>query len=155
MDRGPRWEGDERMHGVADGAPMLGALATMLDAMSETGWLTEDPVTHLDPKLRAWLAAGGDERWKRVELTVDDGWLVVTAEWTRAGGRMRDLRADVFALIGSVAEEVTHVAQERRGARIEFDIATGQLGAEFAPHGHLIRLRPTGPDAERAAAGLR
>ena len=155
MDRGPRWEGDERMHGVADGAPMLGALATMLDAMSETGWLTEDPVTHLDPKLRAWLAAGGDERWKRVELTTDEPWLVVTAEWTRAGGRMRDLRADVFALIGSVAEEVTHVAQERRGARIEFDIATSQLGAEFAPHGHLIRLRPTGPDAERAAAGLR
>ena len=155
MEERPRWEGDERMHGIADGAPMLGALATMRDAMTAAGWLTEDPVTHLEPKLRAWLAAGGDERWARVELTTQDRWLVVTAEWTRAGGRMRDLRADVFALIGSVAEEVTHVVQERRGARIEFDIATGQLDAEFAPHGHLIRLRPTGPDAERAAAGLR
>ncbi|HEX7471528.1 MAG TPA: hypothetical protein VF323_00465 [Candidatus Limnocylindrales bacterium] len=155
MDRDPRWEGDERMTGVADGTPMLDALAAMRVAMSEPGWVTEDPEAHLNPKLAAWLVGDGAERWATVEVTTEERWLIVAAEWIRVGGRMGDLRADAFAPIGSFAEEVTHVAQQRRGDLVEFEIATGQLTAGFAPHGHLIRLRPTGVEVERAAAGLR
>ena len=123
--------------------------------MSDAGWVTEDPVAHLNPKLAAWLTADGHERWTRVEVATEERWLVVSAEWARAGGRMRDLRADAFALIGSFAEEVAHVAQRQRGALVEYEIATGQLTTGHAPHGHLVRFRPTGVEVERVAAGIR
>jgi hypothetical protein len=134
---------------------MLGALERLGSVMADAGWVTEDPIEHLGPKLRAWLEADGGVRWTEVVLAEDGPWLVVTARWARTDGRLRDLRADAYALIGSFAEEAAHAAQVRAGTLIEFEIATGQLTGDFAPHGHLVRFRPTGAEVERAVAGLR
>ena len=155
MDRRPRWDGDERMTGMADGSAMRDALADMGSAMSAPGWVTEEPVAHLGPKLEAWLAGDGHGRWGRVEVTAAEHWLVVSAEWTREGGQMQDLRADAFALIGSFVEAIAHVEQVRDGDVVEFEVATGQPTGRHAGHGHLVRIRPTGAHVERAVAGTR
>jgi hypothetical protein len=155
MDRRPRWDGDEQMAGVADGSPMRRALAEMIAAMRSPGWVTEDPVVHLGPALTAWLDSDGGGRWGPVEMATDERWLVISAEWNRADGRMRDLRADAFALIGGFVEDVAHIVQVRRGDQVEFQVATGQPTGRHAAHGHLVRLLPTGVNVARAVAGLR
>jgi hypothetical protein len=143
------------MTGLADGTPLTGSLDAMSSAMRDLGWVTEEPVAHLGPKLEAWLGEQGQGRWTNVALATEERWLVVSAEWNRADGRMRDLRADAFALIGSFVEDAAHVVQRRAGGVVEFEVATGQDTGDFAPHGHLVRLRVTGPDVERVAGGLR
>ncbi len=143
------------MSGLADGSPMVGALEAMSSAMRDPGWVTEEPAAHLGPKLAAWLAQHDQGRWTNVELTAEERWLVVSAQWNRRDGRMRDLRADAFALIGSFAEDVAHVVQRRTGGVVEFDVATGQDRGGFSPHGHLVRFRATGSDVERVVDGLR
>jgi hypothetical protein len=155
MDRRPRWDGDKQMTGLADGTPMLVALEAMSSAMRDAGWVTEEPAAHLGSKLTAWLAEQGQGRWTNVELEAEERWLVVSAQWNRPGGRMRDLRADAFALIGSFVEDIAHVVQRRVGDAVDFEIATGQGAGVFAPHGHLVRFRATGSDVERAGRGLR
>ena len=154
MDKRPRWEGDARMTGVADGTPLTGSLDALSTAMRDPGWVTEEPVAHLGPKLEAWLAEQSHGRWTNVAVVAEERWLVVSAEWNRADGRMRDLRADAYALIGSFVEDVAYVVQRRAGGVVEFEVATGQEGGEFAPHGHLVRLRVTGRDVERVVAGV-
>ena len=141
------------MTGIADGTPLIGSLDAMSSAMRDPGWVTEDPVAHLGPKLEAWLAEQGQGRWTNAAFAVEERWLVVSAEWNRADGRMRDLRADAFALIGSFAEDVAHVVQRRAGGIVEFEVATGQAAGDFAAHGHLVRLRVTGRDVERVIGG--
>lgn len=155
MDKRPRWEGDVQMRGVADGTPLIGALEAMSSALRGPGWVTEGPVAHLGPKLEAWLAEQSQGRWTNVALMAEERWLVVRAQWNLPDGRMRDLRADAFALIGSFVEDAAHVVQRRAGDLVEFEVATGQDAGEFAAHGHLVRLRPTGPDVERVVGGLR
>ena len=66
--------------------------------------------------------------------------------WRRAG-RARDLRADVAALVGSFAEAQTMLVTVGSGLTATFVVATGQpSGAEFAAHGHLVRVIPKDPD---------
>lgn len=51
------------------------------------------------------------------------------------------VRRAVLALVGSIAEDSTHIRQRRNGDAIELDVATGTLPSKtpFAPHGHLVR----------------
>jgi hypothetical protein len=141
------------MTGTADGTPLTGSLDALSTAMRDPGWVTEEPVAHLGPKLDTWLAEQGHGRWTNVAVMAEERWLVVSAEWNRADGRMRDLRADAYALIGSFVEDVAHVVQRRAGGIVEFEVATGQEGGAFSAHGHLVRLRATGRDVERVVAG--
>jgi uncharacterized membrane protein len=64
---------------------------------------------------------------------------------------MRHLRADVFSLVGTIAEAVTFVEHARTDDAMEFRIATGMLAEDrsLAAHGHLILLRVGGPAVER------
>ena len=68
------------------------------------------------------------------------------------GGASGEIRAAVFALVGSFAEIATYVRQRRiRRPRTEdetllFEIVTGILDDgdnEFAPHGHTVRITVT------------
>jgi hypothetical protein len=142
---GKRWEGDERGGGIGSGEPFAPYLASFLDEIGADSWLTEDPDRHLGPKLEEWLAGPGAALWTLDGLEVtDDGWLEIRAVWRRAG-RARDLRADVSALVGSFAEAQTMVVTVGSGLTATFVVATGQPSdAEFAAHGHLIRVIPTG-----------
>ncbi|HSL15319.1 MAG TPA: hypothetical protein VK962_03475 [Actinomycetota bacterium] len=51
------------------------------------------------------------------------------------------VRRAVLALVGSIAEDSTHIRQRRNGDAIELDVATGTLPSKtpFAPHGRLVR----------------
>ena len=149
-----RWEDDERGTGVASAAPLTDDVATFLAAARDEGWVAEEPLLHLRPKLDAWLADADDRPWRDVTVTTDGPWLVIRGVWT-ADRRLRDLRADAYALLGSFAEGETFVRQ--RGTAwdrtVVFEVATGLPDATFAPHGHLVRLEVLGLDVERAADG--
>ena len=146
----PRWEGDDVGTGVGDAGEFAGAVRALLDAMALPDWVTEDPQIHLLPKLRSAIDAPGSP-WRLVDDTVVLAVYLVTLEWTRRDGELRDLREDVFALIGSVAETATHVQQRVVGDRIEFEVTTGTLAADsaFTPHGHTLRLRVVGAAVRR------
>lgn len=148
-----RWSGDQRGAG-SSGGPMAGeALKELLADMRQHGWAAEEPVTHLGPKLEAWVASQAQARWTIDELSQDETQLLITARWSRPSGRMRDLRADAHALIGAMAESSTHVRQRVVDGAVSYEVVTGEPRGHFAPHGHLVVLRVTGQDALAAAAG--
>ena len=148
----PRWEGDPLGRGEASAAAVLPALHELAARAADEGWVAEDPEMHLGGALRAWLSAGPARPWAEVTLATDGPWLLVRAAWT-GDGRLGELRADAYALLGSFAEVETFVRQRSDpGARlVVFECATGLTGEVFAPHGHLVRLEVRGPVAERVA----
>jgi hypothetical protein len=147
-----RWDDDTRFVGVGSAASLLPVVEAFVATAGDDGWVAEEPVRHLRPKLDAWLAAAPDGSWRDVALTTDGTWLVIEATWT-GDGRLRDLRADAYALLGSFAELDTFVTQrvEPESRVVIFELATGLPEGHFAPHGHLVRLVVRGPVAERVA----
>ena len=107
--------------------------------MRAGGWLTESPERHLLPKLHEWIETQTAWRFERAEQ-VGDWWEVRLRRTT--GGRMRDLRADAVALIGSFAEAATMIRQVDLEGQPAFEVATGQPDdpSGFAAHGHLVRV---------------
>lgn len=148
----PRWEDDTRFVGVGSAASLLPVVEAFVAAARDDGWVAEEPVLHLRPKLDAWLADAPAGLWRDVTLTTDGLWLVIDVTWT-GDGRLRDLRADAYALLGSFAELDTFVTQrvEPKTRIVVFELATGLPEGHFAPHGHLVRLVVRGPVAERVA----
>jgi hypothetical protein len=149
----PRWPGDPTGRGTSDAGEATETARTLIQDMQDPGWLTEDSQAHLGPKLAAWLTAATS--WGPPELSVIDGTLVVTIEWRRSG-RMRDLRADAYALIGSFAEDQTSVSQSTAESSVIYHVATGQPATETTrAHGHTVRIEVIGRGAAAAAAGTR
>ncbi len=148
----PRWEGDTVGTGVGDAGELAAGVRNLLSAMAVPDWVTEDPQVHLLPKLRRVIDSP-DSPWRLVDDTVVLAVYVLTLEWTRRDAGIGDLRADVFALLGPIAENATHVQQRGGGDRIEYDVTTGMLEGEsrFRPHGHTLRVRVVGPAARRLA----
>jgi hypothetical protein len=148
----PRWDDDTRLVGVGSAAPLLPAVRSFSEAASDAGWVAEDPVRHLRPGLDAWLASAPEGLWRDLTLTIADSWLVIDVMWA-GEGRLRDLRADAYALLGSFAELDTFVTQRvDPGSRaVVFELATGLPEGHFAPHGHLVRLVVRGPVAQQVA----
>jgi hypothetical protein len=142
MEHRPRWDGDTRGSGVASADDATAPLDQLLGEMRGPGWVTEDPLGHLGPKLQAWLADRGTHAWQLAALSTDHHRLIVDVAWLRHG-RRRDLRADAYALIGSFAEAMTSVAQRSDGDTVVFEVATGQPDGVFAAHGHLVVVRVT------------
>jgi len=137
-----RWDDDERGRGVASGAAFSAHVAELADLMADPGWVAEEPDVHLLPHLLAACAEPGsllrlDAAWSDAEMFV--------VELTAVGAEhsVGQLRHAAVALIAAIAEESTHILQRRDGDVVEFDVATGSASAEaeFAPHGHLVRLR--------------
>jgi hypothetical protein len=152
----PRWEGDARGSGIADGRWIVPNVEQLLAALTAEGWVAEAPDDHLLPHLRR-VCAAQPSQWGLAETRLrDDGVYEVDLAWDRPSPSMRRLRADAFALIGEIAEGSTFARQVVTGAAIEFHVATGLLVGDtpFAPHGHLICLRITGPAIPRLIAGL-
>jgi hypothetical protein len=147
-----RWEDDDRFVGVGSAEPVLPTVRAFTATAGDEGWVAEDPVRHLRPKFDAWLADEPEGLWRDVVLTTDETWLVIDVTWTGAG-RLRDLRADAYALLGSFAELDTFVTQrvEPEQQTVIFEVATGLPEGRFAPHGHLVRLVVRGPVADQVA----
>jgi hypothetical protein len=74
--------------------------------------------------------------------------LVIEVVWQRSRGRLRNLRADVFTLLGTIAESTTSIHQQVGADGVEYRVATGRVAEDtsFAPHGHTTLLRVGGPD---------
>jgi hypothetical protein len=151
----PRWQGDQIGTGIGDAGDFAPHVRRLLEEMVFPDWVVEDPHIHLLPQLEREIAAPGSP-WRLLDHVVANAVFRVTLEWTRPDGTVHDLRRDAFALIGSVAKGVTHVAQHVRIDQIEFDAATGVLEGEsrFHRHGHMLRLRIGGEAARRLLPDL-
>ena len=142
---GLRWDGDERGEGVADATAFTSAAVDMVDAMRLPTWVAEEPERHLYPHIEracrtlpfeiegTGVAAGGS--------------FDVRLRWTEQAPSVGQVRAAVFALVGSFAEVSTYVRQRRITATANedetllFEIVTGILDdGAFAPHGHTVRV---------------
>jgi hypothetical protein len=135
-----RWDGDTRGRGVGDAAAFADGARELIDAMREPGWVAEGPGEHLLPH----LTAACEQLPLEVGPThvVDDGTYEVDLRWTREASGVGEVRAAVYALLGTFAETATYVRQRREDGVLTFEVVTGLLGdSQFAPHGHALRLR--------------
>ncbi len=148
----PRWEGDEVGAGVGDAGDFAPSLRRLLAEMTMPDWVTEDPQVHLLPHIERALEAP-DAPFRIADDVVLSAVYAITLAWQRKDGTFADLRRDVYALIGAVAGNATHVQQRVRGDRIEFDVVTGTLEGQsrFRTHGHTLRLKIVGEGARRLA----
>jgi hypothetical protein len=142
---GLRWDGDERGEGVADATGFVAGALELVDAMRSPSWVAEEPGVHLLPHI--------ERACRRLPLEVEDAGLSadgsfdVRLSWTGQGWRVGEIRAAVFALVGSFAEIATYVRQRRvtenRDETLVFEIVTGILDDGdnvFAPHGHTVQI---------------
>src|SRR5215207_1615663 len=104
-----RWDGDERGTGLGDGLAGADGPRALLAAMAAPGWITEEPDAHLLPHLRRACAESGSPWTLEREALDEAGVYRVDLTWTRPNGSMRSLTADLFALVGTIAENQTHV----------------------------------------------
>lgn len=143
-----RWDGDERGEGIADARSFAPGAAELVEAMGRRNWVAEQPEAHLLPHLRRSCESLPLEL---VDAQASaDGSFDVELRWTGESGRIGDVRAAIFALVGGFAEVATYVRQRRSqtapGDEVVFEIVTGILEEPggFAPHGHTVRLSVTG-----------
>jgi hypothetical protein len=151
-----RWDGDERGTGIADGGWIGDDLSELVAALAEPNWVAEEPDHHLLPHLQGACEASGSP-WTLRHIEVAHAVYVVSLDWTPASASMRQLRADTYALIGTVAESVSYIHQRVDTETVHYDVVTGMLATDtpFRPHGHLIELRIGGPDVAGLCAGAR
>jgi hypothetical protein len=146
---GARWERDTRGRGIGDGRPFMPGVAVLLDEMERAHWVAEEPEMHLLPALRRVCEEG--DRFTIVSAVLWNTIYEVRLDWHRVGGRLRELRADIFALVGAVAESQTYVRQRVGEDAVTYDVTTGTLDVDspFEGHGHLLRLQVGGEVVER------
>jgi hypothetical protein len=135
-----RWDGDERGEGVADARTFAPGVASLLDAMQDGTWIAEEPELHLLPHLRRACESLPFEL--AAARTAGDGSFDVDLRWLGKTKGLGEIRAAIFALVGSFAELSTYVRQREDDDSIVFDVVTGFLDGEsgFDPHGHTLRL---------------
>src|SRR5262245_50735850 len=142
---GLRWDGDERGEGVADATAFAPAAVELVDAMQLPTWVTEEPERHLLPHI--------EQACRMLPFEIEgagvaaEGSFDVRLRWTEQAPSVGQIRAAVFALVGSFAEVSTYMRQRRIAAMAEedetllFEIVTGILDdGAFAPHGHTVRI---------------
>src|SRR5438874_12728903 len=99
----PRWEGDARGHGIADGRRLSPEIDEFRRTVSSPNWIAEDPEIHLLPHLRD-ACARPDADLALVSTERDaDGTLVVSLRSKNADG-VGQLRAAPCTLIGQTAD---------------------------------------------------
>lgn len=149
-----RWDGDDRGRGVADARQLGPGAAELLAALRAPDWVTEDPDFHLRPHIERWCEDDG--RLALLSADIDEtGAYVLELEWRgEPDPGVGQVRATVFALVGSFAESATYVRQRRLDSTssdpiplLHFEIGTGELpgDARFAPHGHVVLVNVAGP----------
>ncbi len=135
-----RWDGDEYGRGIGDGLALAAGPRRLLAAMAADGWLAEEPEAHLLPHLEY-----GGRPWELVEAAVVAGGIyAVTMRRPGPAPRLGRVRVEAYAVIGRLAETSTSVVERVVDERcVEYDVVTGSgaTDSEFAPHGHLLRLR--------------
>ncbi len=140
---GARRDGDERGEGVADAAAFAGGASELVDTMRQPSWVSEEPELHLLPHIEQAIRA---LPFELVDARPSvEGSFDLQLRWTGEEPRVGQIRAAVFALVGSFAEAATYVRQRRitvtTGETLIFEIAAGSLSdGTFAPHGDTVRM---------------
>ncbi|MFN2591250.1 MAG: hypothetical protein ABR532_00225 [Candidatus Dormibacteria bacterium] len=152
MTTGARWDGDAGGPGIGSAESLAPGVRRLVDDMSEGGWVTEDPETHLLPHIRRFCEES-EGTWALVSAGLDGPAFVVTLRWTFEPARIGALRQCVYALLGSFSESTSYIRQRVADDQVVYEVATGILEGDstFRGHGHLVRLHVTG-DSARAAA---
>ena len=139
-----RWDGDERGEGVADATAFADGAVELVDAMRLPKWVAEEPELHLLPHVESACETLPFEIEGAV--AAPDGTFDLRLRWTGQGQAVGQLRAAIFALVGSFSEVSTYVRQRRiaagdEGETLVFEVVTGILGdSAFSPHGHTVRI---------------
>jgi hypothetical protein len=153
---GHRWDGDTRGAGIGDGGWITDDVDQFKAALNEPDWIAEEPAQHLLPHLRR---ACGVPRspWTLLGAELMEMVYVLSLRWARDEATMRQLRADVYGLVGAIAESVSYLHQRVELETVHYDVVTGMLATDtaFHPHGHLLELRISGPDVPALCAGTR
>jgi hypothetical protein len=143
-DRLPRWEGDLRGSGSADGRAFAVGIDALKAAMVVEGWVAEDPDIHLLPQIVKQVGRPGSQLRLR-HAVESDGLLLVDLEAPR-DTTPAEIRRAVFVVIGRIAEQATFVRESSTSEAAEsrvYDLLTGSLDGDspFAGHGHMVRFR--------------
>jgi hypothetical protein len=151
----PRWDGDERGRGIADGTAHAPHVRRLLDTMASPGWMAEDPDGHMLPRLGSACQEAGSP-WTLLSTRLDGAVFEVALAWDREGSCIGRLRAYAYALIGSVAEGSGHICQHVADGGIFYEVTTGMLDGDsgFSAHEHLQRLLVRGEAARAIAASM-
>jgi hypothetical protein len=151
-----RWDNDQRGHGIADGGWIAESVRALLAALEAPDWIAEDPDIHLLPHLQRACDVTGSP-WALQSTEMVDGLYIVALDWSGPTRRLGNLRADVFALLGSIAETVLFAHQCVLDDAIHYDAATGIIDGDspFRAHGHLIQLQIGGEAVTAICAGRR
>jgi hypothetical protein len=137
-----RWDGDETGSGVSDGGAFAAPIRTLLDEMARSDWNTEQPEAHLLPHLERWCAR--EDAPLALRSSASEGSVFVVDLEPAAGRSRNDVRADVYALISTIAEPTTVVVERREEGFELYDVTlalTPQQTVFPKGHGHLVRLR--------------
>jgi hypothetical protein len=145
-----RRDGDTPAQVPQSGRWIVPNLQRLLTELGRPGWVTDRPEMAFLLPIQAACADAGSP-WTFQEVLPSADAYIVTVSWHHPGGNLYDLRADVFTLLGTIAESVTFVHQTQTPTAVEYRIATGTLAEDgpFASHGHIILLRVRGPDVTR------
>jgi hypothetical protein len=149
-----RWDTDDRGYGIADGSWIAGTVRRLLVALEATAWVAEEPDIHLLPHLQR-VCAEPQTPWTLGGTELAGGVYRVALTWSPRSASLRQLRSDVFALIGSIGEAVTFVHQRVLEDSVCYDVATGMLHGDsaFAAHGHLLEFQIRGAAVQPLCAG--
>ena len=142
----PRWDGDDLGDGVGDATAFVSGAAELADVMRRPTWVAEQPDVHLLPHIER--ACESLPLQLVGASTSADGTFELRLSCTQADASIGEIRAAVFAVLGSFAEPATYVRQRRLdaaegpGEALLFEIVTGFLASDtaFAPHGHTVRV---------------
>jgi hypothetical protein len=154
MTAAPRWDGDRRGSGVASGAWIAAEVAQLGAALAAPDWIAESAEDHLlQPIQRAGAEPGS--AWRLTRTMTRGEVFEIELHWAGPVPNVRHLRAEVFSLIGRLAEGTTYVHQIFAEGTLEFHVTTGSVGTDtsFTPHGHLIRIIVTAPQLTTVLAG--
>lgn len=136
-----RWDADDRFVGVADASGFAAAIEELAALAHRPGWVAEDPDVHLVPHLTAAAVEGLRLVSCRARA---DGVLNVAVQYSPGMSRS-EIRLQVWALIGTIAEPAASVRERPDGGTVVFDVVTGipDGTGPFASHGHSVRLELT------------
>ncbi len=136
-----RWDGDERGAGISDGEAFAPPIRTLLEEMARPDWNTEQPHLHLQPHLERWCAR--EDSPLVLRSAAEDG-AVFVVDLEPSTGNPGDGRADVYALVATIAEPTTVIVQSRLDDVEVFEVTLAiTLPQSTFPkgHGHLVRIR--------------
>jgi hypothetical protein len=136
---------------VASGAWIAADVAQLQAALGEPDWIAESGEDHLLPHIQRACAEPGSA-WRLTRTITRNDVFEIELHWTDPVPTLRNLRAEVFTLIGRFAEGSTYIRQVTVEGMLEFHVTTGLVGSDtsFTPHGHLIRIIVTAPQMKNA-----